>query len=278
MGFRLANIEGRAALVNGDDWHDLEQASNGAMGVDPMAAVADHRRLHEIASVLDDRPADGALAGTVLGPPVPEPRNSFGIGLNYSSHVAEADMEPPDVPLVFTKFPSCIVGPTADIELRSATADYEAELVVVIGDGGRDISVGDAWDHVAGLTIGQDISDRALQFAAAPPHFDLGKSRDTYGPIGPVLVSPDLLADRDALPITCDVNGDRRQDDTTASLIFDVPTLIAYLSSIITLAPGDLVFTGTPDGVGGVKGLFLEAGDVVATTIAGIGELENRCV
>jgi 2-keto-4-pentenoate hydratase/2-oxohepta-3-ene-1,7-dioic acid hydratase in catechol pathway len=93
-----------------------------------------------------------------------------------------------------------------------------------------------------------------------------------------VLVSPDLLEDRDALPVTCDVNGDRRQDDTTASLIFDVPTLIAYVSSILTLGPGDLMFTGTPDGVGAVKGQFLEAGDVIVTTIAGIGELENRCV
>jgi 2-keto-4-pentenoate hydratase/2-oxohepta-3-ene-1,7-dioic acid hydratase in catechol pathway len=240
--------------------------------------VAGHRRLHEIASSLDDRSPDGVVADTALGPPVPRPRNSFAIGLNYRSHVAEADMEPPEVPLVFTKFPSCIVGPTADVELRSATADYEAELVLVIGDGGRDIAAGDAWEHVAGVTIGQDISDRALQFAAAPPHFDLGKSRDTYGPTGPVLVSPDLLEDRDALPLTCDVNGDRRQDDTTASLIFDVPTLIAYLSSIITLAPGDLVFTGTPDGVGAVKGQFLEPGDVIVTTIAGVGELENRCV
>jgi 2-keto-4-pentenoate hydratase/2-oxohepta-3-ene-1,7-dioic acid hydratase in catechol pathway len=186
-------------------------------------------------------------------------------------------MEVPEVPLVFTKFPSCIVGPTADVELRSETADYEAELVVVIGKVGRDIDAADAWDHVAGVTAGQDVSDRALQFAAKPPHFDLGKSRDTYGPIGPVLVSPDLLDDRNSLGITCDVNGERRQDGTTAQLIFDVPALVAYISSIVTLAPGDLIFTGTPDGVGMVQGLVLQAGDVVTTTIEGIGTMVNRC-
>ena len=148
---------------------------------------------------------------------------------------------------------------------------------MVIGTAGRDIDPADAWDHVAGVTCGQDISDRALQFAAKPPHFDLGKSRDGYGPIGPVLVSPDLLDDRDAVGITCDVNGERRQDATTSQLIFDVPALVAYLSSILTLAPGDLIFTGTPDGVGMVDGRLLKPGDVVTTTIEGVGTMVNHC-
>lgn len=186
-------------------------------------------------------------------------------------------MEMPEAPLVFSKFPSCIVGPTADVELRTEAGDYEAELVVVIGTAGHDIAVADAWDHVAGLTVGQDISDRVLQFAAKPPHFDLGKSRDTYGPTGPVLISPDLVESRDELAITCDVNGERRQDGSTAHLIFDVPTLIAYLSAIVTLEPGDLIFSGTPEGVGAVQGKFLKPGDVITTTIEGIGTLTNVC-
>ena len=139
-------------------------------------------------------------------------------------------MEVPDSPLVFTKFPSCLVGPTADVEIRSDGCDYEGELVVVIGEGGKDISVEDAWDHVVGVTVGQDISDRPAQFAAKPPHFDLAKSFDTFGPIGPVVVSTDELTDRDSLHIVCEVNGEVRQDGNTADLIFDVPTLVSFLS------------------------------------------------
>ncbi len=278
MSFRLANLAGRAALVDdAGGLHDLEEVSAGALGPDPMAALADADRLHAVASELAGRPPGRHVDDVVLDPPVPRPPSVYAIGLNYRSHVAESNMEEPSVPLVFTKFPSCLVGPTADVELRAEAADYEAELVVVIGRAGRDIAPDEAWDHVVGVTAGQDISDRALQFAAAPPHFDLGKSRDTYGPIGPVVVSPDLLVDRDAIGVTCDVNGERRQDGSSAQMIFDVPALIAYLSSILTLAPGDLIFTGTPDGVGAAQGTFLRPGDVITTTIEGVGTLANTC-
>jgi 2-keto-4-pentenoate hydratase/2-oxohepta-3-ene-1,7-dioic acid hydratase in catechol pathway len=218
------------------------------------------------------------LANADLGAPVPAPRNAFGVGLNYRNHAAESNMELPKNPLVFTKFTSCIVGPFSDVELRSVTGDYEAELVVVIGEGGRDIATADAWDHVLGLTVGQDISDRALQFAAKPPHFDLGKSRDTYGPVGPVLVSPDSFPNPLDLGITCDINGDRRQDDRTSNLIFGVADLIAYISSVITLAAGDLIFTGTPEGVGAASKTYLAPGDEIVSTIEGIGTIRNRCV
>ncbi len=166
-------------------------------------------------------------------------------------------------PLIFTKFPSCLNGPNDPIVLGGNIDDYEAELVVVIGRGGRNIRPEDAWDHVGGLTVGQDISDRALQFAAEPAHFDVGKSRDTYGPIGPVIVSTDSFADPGDLSITCDVNGERRQEDRTSNLIFDVPTLISYLSEILTLSPGDLIFTGTPEGTGVASLQFLADGDLV---------------
>jgi 2-keto-4-pentenoate hydratase/2-oxohepta-3-ene-1,7-dioic acid hydratase in catechol pathway len=179
---------------------------------------------------------------------------------------------------VFTKFPSCLVGPTAEVELRSDSCDYEGELVVVVGEGGKDIPPDTAWDRVVGVTIGQDISDRTVQFASKPPHFDLGKSFDTFGPIGPVLVSTDSIADVGALRIITSVNGEERQNDTVSNLIFDVPTLIAYLSQITTLVTGDLIFTGTPAGVGAVQGMFLVDGDVIVTTIDGIGSISNRCV
>jgi 2,4-diketo-3-deoxy-L-fuconate hydrolase len=131
---------------------------------------------------------------------------------------------------------------------------------------------------VVGVTAGQDISDRPVQFAAKPPHFDLAKSFDTFGPLGPVVVSTDQLIGRDALRVTCEINGETRQDGTTADLIFDVPTLISYLSSITTLTTGDLIFTGTPDGVGAAQGKFLADGDIITTTIDGIGTMTNRVV
>jgi 2,4-diketo-3-deoxy-L-fuconate hydrolase len=278
MTFRLANINNRAALVEGDNYFDIATVSEQTLGPDPMDAIAETTALHALTGRLGEFEPAGSLADIELGPPVPRPRNSFAVGLNYQSHVDEADMEAPEAPLVFAKFPSCIVGPTADVELRCDTGDYEAELVVVIGLAGRDIPATEAWDHVAGVTVGQDISDRALQFAAKPPHFDLGKSRDTYGPIGPLLISPDAFADRNDLAITCDINGERRQTGTTANLIFDVPALIAYISTVVTLEPGDLIFTGTPEGVGAIQGKFLAPGDIITTTIDGIGTIQNRCV
>ena len=278
MGFRLANIDGRAALIDGDHYHDLADVSGNTDNADPMVAVAKARELTELSSVLVGHRPTGLVSDVTLGPPIPRPQKSFGVGLNYQKHADESSMDVPDAPLVFTKFPSCLVGPKAKVELRSDTCDYEGELVVVIGTSGKDIAKTDAWDHVLGVMIGQDISDRATQFAAKPPHFDLGKSFDTFGPTGPVLVSLDEIEDRDAMRIVTTVNGETRQDDTTANLIFDVPTLIAYLSRITTLVPGDIIFTGTPEGVGASSGTFLAHGDVITTAIAGIGTLENRCV
>ena len=278
MAFRLANVDGRAALVDDDHVYDLHTLSDGALGPDPTAVVAEGARLHELAANLGSIAPTAKLADVVLGPPVPTPRHVFGVGLNYRSHAAETGSELPSVPMIFTKYPGCLVGPTADIAIASDTTDYEAELVVVIGATARDVAVDDAWDAVAGITVGQDVSDRGLQFAGKPPQFSLGKSHDTYGPTGPYLVSVDLVADRDDLHVRCEVNGDVRQDATTADLIFPVAELVAYLSSVLTLYPGDLIFTGTPAGVGRPQGKFLRAGDVVRTTIDGIGTLTNACV
>ncbi|MGF1598037.1 MAG: fumarylacetoacetate hydrolase family protein [Acidimicrobiales bacterium] len=278
MGFRLANVDGRAALVADEHYYDLEAVSGARLGSSPMAALGHAEQLHELSAGLDRATPTGALADVVLGPPVPAPQKSFGIGLNYSNHAAESDMELPENPVVFTKFPSCLVGPTADVELRSDRCDYEGELLVVIGPGGKDIALDQAWDHVIGLMVSQDISDRPAQFMAQPPQFNLGKSFDTFGPIGPLLVSTDEVADRDDLHLTTAINGEVRQDDTTANLIFDVPTLVSFLSSITTLVPGDIIFSGTPAGVGAASKRYLADGDVITTTIDGLGTMTNRCV
>jgi 2-keto-4-pentenoate hydratase/2-oxohepta-3-ene-1,7-dioic acid hydratase in catechol pathway len=279
VGFRFANVASRAALVDDDgDYYDLERLTGGVVAADPMAALLDADVLHAAQALLESAAPDGSLAAAEVGPPVPTPRNVFGIGLNYAEHVAETGKEVSESPVIFTKFPSCIVGPNADIELRSEHADYEIEMVVVIGRGGRDIAAADAWDHVLGLTAGQDISDRVLQFAAKPPHFDLAKSRDTYGPLGPVLVSADMFTDCNDLALTCAVNGETQQDSRTSNMIFSVAELIAYISAALTLAPGDIIFTGTPDGVGVAKGVCLQPGDVITSGVEGIGTLTNRCV
>ncbi len=277
MAFRLANINDRAALVEGGAYYDLETISGGAIGPDLMAALNEADALHELGATLGNREPTGLVTDASIGAPVPRPQKSFGIGLNYLDHAAESDMELPKNPLVFTKFPSCLVGPTATVEMRSDYVDYEGELVVVIGKGGKDIAAADAWDHVIGVTGGQDISDRKAQFAAKPPHFDLGKSFDTFGPIGPDLVSIDQV-DAENLRIVTKINGEVRQDDTTASLIFGIPKLIEYLSHITTLVTGDIIFTGTPSGVGAAAGKYLADGDVIVTEIEGVGTLENRCV
>jgi 2-keto-4-pentenoate hydratase/2-oxohepta-3-ene-1,7-dioic acid hydratase in catechol pathway len=278
-GFRLGTVDGRAVLVDDQDgWHDLATLAGDEGMVDPTVALADPSSLAALADRLDPAAAHGPLDDVTLGPPVPRPRQVFGIGLNYRSHAEETGAQIPPTPLVFTKFPGCLCGPTDDVELVTETVDYEVELVVVIGPGGRGIPREAAWDHVAGVTIGQDLSDRALQFASAPPHFDLGKSRPGYGPIGPLVVSTDRVADPDDLALSCSVNGEVRQDDRTSGLIVDVPELVAYLSSILELFPGDLIFTGTPAGVGMTDGRFLAPGDVLESTIEGLGTLRNHCV
>ena len=277
MPFTFANIDNRACLVLGDNFYDLNRVSQDTIGSDPMSALSDIDALRQVSSALTNNEPDGSLSDAKLGAPVPKPRNSFGVGLNYKDHAEESKMDLPESPVIFSKFPSCIAGPFDDIELRATSGDYEAELVVVIGRITRDVIAEDAWEHVAGVTAGQDISDRRLQLGARPPQFGLGKSRDTYGPTGPLLVSPDSFANVDDLQLTCEINGDRRQDARTSSLIFDVPYLVSYLSEVMTLVPGDLIFTGTPSGVGMPDKRFLVAGDVITTTVEGVGTMVNIC-
>lgn len=277
---RLANVEGRAALIVDDGLADVERRSGGRFPSDPMEVLARWDDVREWAAGLDGADGDLALADAVLGPCAPRPTQVFAVGLNYRSHAEESNMEVPSAPAVFTKFPSCLAGPNAEVRLPSATTDYEAELVAVIGRGGMHIDEASALDHVAGYCVGQDVSERMVQLAAKPPQFSLGKSFPAFGPVGPAVVSLDELGDPNDLAISCDVSGERRQDARTSDLIFSVPELVSYLSGICELRPGDLIFTGTPGGVGmgHQPPKFLVSGDVVVSTIEGVGTLTNRCL
>ena len=278
MAFTFANVNKKSALIRENSFFDLETISDGAVSADPMEALTTPEVLHDLSENLDNFAASGNVDDVVLGAPVPRPTNSFGIGLNYQTHVDEAAMETPDVPMVFAKLPTCITGPTSDVQMRSGECDYEGELVIVIGPGGKDINEDQGWEHVVGLTVGQDFSDRGAQFMNAPAQFTLGKSMDSFGPTGPVLVSTDSFSDPADLELRTWVNGELRQQDRTSSLIFSIPKLIAFISRFVTLKTGDLIFTGTPEGVGFRNGVFLTDGDVVRTSIEGIGTLENRCI
>jgi len=278
MAFRLATIYDRACLVIDDGLFDLQRHSAGRFSSDSMEAIGRHEELHDVSASLAGKAPDGPFEAAEAGPCIPRPQKIFGIGLNYRSHAEETGMELGDVPLVFGKFLNCLTGPEGDVIVFGETTDWEAELVVVIGKHARDIDAKDAWGAIAGLTCGQDISERRTQFSSKPPHFDMAKSFDTFGPIGPYVVSLDQFEDPSNLAITCDINGERRQDARTDDLIFSIPELIAYLSGICTLEPGDLIFTGTPSGVGVASQTFLKPGDTITTTIEGIGSMTNRCI
>ena len=274
---KLANRGGRAVLVLEGAIADVEEASGGRFGPDPMSVYDDWPAFAEFASGVTTGTAP--LVEAELGCPVPVPRQVFAIGLNYRSHAEESGMAVPSVPATFTKFPASLAGPFDDVELVGGTVDWEVELVAVIGTRADGVEEADAWAHVAGLTVGQDISDRTLQFAAGS-QFSLGKSRRGFGPMGPWLVTVDEVPDPDDLGLGCSVDGEKVQDARTSDLIFGVPRLIAELSAVLPLLPGDVLFTGTPAGVGATRQppRFLQPGQVLESWIEGIGTIRNRCV
>ncbi len=206
------------------------------------------------------------------------------MGLNYRDHAEESGFALPTEPVVFTKYASAFTGPRGDIRLSPGNVDWEVELVAVISTGGHGIPVPDGWDHVAGLTIGQDISDRVTQFAAPPAQFGMGKSFPGFAPVGPNLVTVDELRaaglDPDDLELGCLVNGESVQKGRTGAMVFPVPELVARISAVVTLLPGDVVFTGTPSGIGAGMSppRFLAAGDELVTWCAGLGRMQHRFV
>ena len=279
---RLANLAGRLTLVLDDGrGADVEALSAGAFDADPQAVFGRWGEFLRWASGLDLADVAGeAFDPAALGPPVPRPRQVFAIGLNYRGHARETGAPIPDRPVVFTKFASCLTGPVTDVVVAGPSIDWEAELVVVIGREARGVSEAEAWDHVAGVTVGNDVSDRDRQTSDPARQWSLGKSLPGYGPTGPWLVTTDALADRDDLALGCSVNGVTVQESRTSDLIFPVSRLVAELSASVTLLPGDLVWTGTPSGValGRPDKPFLRPGDTLRTWVDGVGELQQRFV
>ena len=275
---KIANYADRAVLIRNDQVIDIEKASAGKFGPDLMSIY--ERWSEFVAAASSFSLTDGeALIESKLLSPIPAPRQVFGIGLNYHSHAKEAGVGAPAIPPVFTKYPSSLSGPFANIPRSGETVDWEAEVVVVIGKSARNVSEADAWSHVAGLSVGQDISERNVQFLAGG-QFSLGKSYEGFGPIGPWLVTLDEVKDPDDLHITCKINDQVTQSESTKDMVFNVSQLINQISAVTTLWPGDIIFSGSPAGVGLFEqpSRYLQVGDVVETTVEGIGTIRNNVV
>jgi 2-keto-4-pentenoate hydratase/2-oxohepta-3-ene-1,7-dioic acid hydratase in catechol pathway len=228
----------------------------------------------------DDGEIVGPLDPATLVAPVPAPAKVVCVGRNYAEHAAETGSVVPAEPQLFSKWANAVVGPGVDVVRPSIThaLDYEAELVAVIGRTARQVSEADALEYVFGYTCGNDISARDLQFGDT--QWTRGKALDTFAPMGPWIVTADEVPDPQVLGIRCVVNGETRQDDTTANMVFPVARIIAFITEAITLEPGDVVYTGTPPGVGHGRTppVYLQPGDRVRVEIDRIGAIENRIV
>jgi 2-keto-4-pentenoate hydratase/2-oxohepta-3-ene-1,7-dioic acid hydratase in catechol pathway len=278
---RLGSVDGRAVLVapEGDRALDVGYASQGSLPADPVTLL---EQWDDLVAWAPD--ADWSSSYDVtpdrLGAPVPMPRQVFAIGLNYAPHAAEAGFTPPAQPMVFTKFPSCITGPVTTVALPPGHVDWEIEVVAVVGRGGYRIPREQAWDALAGLTLGQDLSERVAQLAGTPPQFSLAKSHPGFGPTGPVLVTAEELTDRDDVGFESTIGDEVIQHGRTSQLIFPIDVLVEHLSATCPLLPGDLIFTGTPGGVGNRRTpqRFLQAGDVLVSRMDEVGELNQTFV
>lgn len=281
---KLANIGGRAHIIGEAGGADIARLSGERFPSDMrmlLDQIAELRIwLEATKPELDPSLSEAALGENLsaLDAPISNPSQIFAVGLNYQAHGIETGMAIPDEPMIFTKFPSSIAGPADVIKLPADTVDWEVEMVIVIGKPGRNITRDDALDHVVGYCVGQDLSERRLQMASKPPQFSLAKSYEAFAPIGPWITTSDEV-DYRQLAIGCSIGGDVLQDGNTSQMIFDVPTLVSYLSNVCELRTGDLIFSGTPDGVGFSRQppRFLAHGDLLESRIHGLGRLANRC-
>ena len=263
-----------------------------SLGEDQPATMAEYlaalplsldrlRRLVQSGAVDAYVEAEGLpLSSVELLPPIPRPGKIVAVGLNYRSHAAEQGREPPTEPVIFAKYSTAVVPSGAEIrwdEELTRNVDYEAELAAVIGRSARWVSEAQALDHVAGYTCLNDVSARDLQYA--DKQFTRAKSLDTFASLGPALVTADEVGDPQALGLRCLVNGELRQESTTAEMVFSVAALVSFCSQAFTLEPGDVIATGTPAGVGWFREpkLMLADGDEVVVEIERVGRLVNRC-
>jgi 2-keto-4-pentenoate hydratase/2-oxohepta-3-ene-1,7-dioic acid hydratase in catechol pathway len=277
--FQRASARPEAGVLVGDRVISLAGA-----GFDSMLSVVGSgpEGRAKIESFVGNPPADATLPlpSVQLLAPIPRPPKLICVGLNYRDHAAEARQEIPKVPTIFAKFSNVVIGPGQSIVLprNSRKPDYEAEFAFVIGTGGRHIPSYEWQQHVFGYTAFNDVSARDFQMASS--QWMIGKTFDTFAPMGPYLVSADEIADPHVLDISLRIGDETLQHSNTRELIFKIPELVAYLSSVVTLEPGDVVATGTPAGVGFARTppRYLKAGEEVIVSIEGIGELRNPVV
>jgi len=281
---RLATIETwtgtRAALVVGESLIDIHATEpdlspnlrhlleGGLQTMQAVAGLANHPKATRY-----------ALAQAKFHAPIVDPRKIICVGLNYRDHAAESGSPIPKDPVLFSKYPTALIGHGETIVLPkvSEEVDYEAELVIVIGKKGRHIAKSNARDYVAGYAVGHDVSARDWQLKKDGKQWMVGKTFDTFAPVGPMLVTRDEVPDPCNLPIRLKLNGNVMQESNTQQMIFNVEDLLAYISQVVTLEPGDLIFTGTPPGVGNARKppVFLKDGDVAEVEIDGLGVLRN---
>ena len=279
---RIGNLSGRLSMFGDTGAADVEKLSDGRYGPDPQSVyeVWDEFVGWAAATDLGDT---GTFDTADLGAPTPTPRQVFAIAVNYQEHADESQLAVTElsVPPTFTKFPTSLSGPVTTVVLpRGGTVDWEVELVVVVGRRAEHVAAADAWSHVAGLTAGQDISERTVQLSGSAPQFSLGKSYPGFSPVGPWVVTLDEFCDPDDLALSCAVDGETVQDGRTSSMIFSVPALVEGLSRITPLLPGDVIFSGTPSGIGAARKppRFLQPGEELVSHIEGIGELRQKFV
>ena len=258
------------------------RAIDDSLPLSLKALLAQEDGIARAAAAAQNESAGGHLVTGRLLAPIIEPGKVICIGLNYRDHAAESGMEIPSEPVCFSKFSQAVIGPDADIELPAVSkqVDYEAELVAIIGRRGKNIAAADARSYIAGYTNGHDVSARDWQIGRPGGQWLLGKTPDTFAPLGPWLVTADEVADPNRLGICLRLNGQTMQESNTQEFIFTIEQVIEHLSKLITLNPGDVIFTGTPPGVGMARKppVFLKPGDEVEVEIDGLGILRNPVV
>ena len=273
----------RAGALRDGEVVDVFAALGGAVpdGGRGVRALLESGRIEDASTAVGTAGAPRTpLEAVRLLPPVPDPDKLIGIGLNYRSHAEEAGLDPPATPTFFAKYRNSLAAPGAEVKLPAASekVDYEAEVAFVIGRRAHEVAESDALAHIAGFTLLNDLSARDLQMAT--PQWMPGKVFDGSAPCGPALVTPDEVGPPEAIEIELVRNGETMQQASTADLIHSIPALVAYLSSLMTLEPGDVVFTGTPAGVGSLRRprVWLEPGDELAVVSPQLGRLETRMV
>lgn len=269
----IAQDETTYAASIGDDWYSLKR-----LGFEFEDSGSVVEGIDDIRAALNDAPNSAEVVPEEFLAPIVRPTQSLAIGRNYALHVKETGSDVPQKPVVFAKLPSSFVGPKQEVIVDRSYAkelDYEVELVVVIGKTAKSVDQEHALDHIAGYLVGNDISARDRQ--REDGQYDLAKGMDTFGPVGPWITTADAVPDPQNLNLSTTVDGEVRQSSNTSHMIFSIPFLIEYLSRVITLQPGDVVWTGTPHGVAlGLEGTpFLREGQTVTCEVEGLGSVSN---